>query len=119
MSLLSASMEDFIIMDRRSFNDSYGSVGYRWEEGATIQASASKNESIEARVALKNDVRDIYTVVTSKNITLSYHDVIKRVEDGKIFRITGDAQDNETPKSSAIDARRAPAEEWEIPHDEQ
>lgn len=118
MSLLSDAIETFVIMDRRSYNDGYGSVGYRWEEGAEIEVAAVKNDSLEARVALRSGVKDIYTIFMSKDIMLRYHDVIKRVEDGTILRITGDAQDAETPKSSAIDVRKAPAEEWEIPADE-
>lgn len=114
MSLLSEAMEPFVIMDKVTENDGYGSVVTKYEEGATIEAAAARNDSIEARVALKNQVKDIYTVVTHKSVVLRYHDVIKRVSDGKIFRITSDGDDNTTPKSSAIDARRVSAEEWEL-----
>ena len=114
MSLLTGAMEAFVIMDKRTENDGYGSVITKYEEGAKIEAAVIRDDSIEARTALKNNVKDIYTIVTSKSVILWYHDVLKRSSDGKIFRITSDGDDNTTPKISAIDARRVSAEEWEI-----
>jgi hypothetical protein len=46
---------------------------------------------------------------------LDFHDVIMRIADGKIFRITSDGDDNKTPKSATLDMRQVSAEEWSLP----
>ena len=47
-------------------------------------------------------------------MVLNYHDVFRRVRDGKIFRVTTDGDDKATPASAALDMRVVNAEEWEV-----
>ena len=44
-------------------------------------------------------------------MTLEYHDVFRRVRDGKIFRVTSDGDDKFTPASTSLDMRQVTAEE--------
>ena len=57
-----------------------------------------------------------YTITTGKAVNLQYHDVFRRVRDGKIFRVTSDGDDKHTPASAALNMRQVTAEEWELPH---
>jgi len=116
MSLLSEAMEDFIIKDKTTGPDGYGGVTDRYVDGATIKATATLNNSMQARIADVQGVTALYTIVTSKNINLQYHDVLERVSDGKIFRITSDGDDFKSPASSSLDMRVVSAEEWVIPN---
>lgn len=45
-----------------------------------------------------------------------YHDVIKRLKDGKILRITSDGDDSATPASASLNMRTCTAEEWTPPN---
>ena len=56
----------------------------------------------------------MYTVTTTRALTLEYHDVFKRLKDGKIFRVTSDGDDKYTPKSATLDMRQVSAEEYVI-----
>ena len=115
MSLLESALEDFVIMDKSTTSDGYG--GYRsvWTEGASFKATATFDTSIEARVAGVQGVTSLYTVTTSKALNLQYHDVIKRIRDGKILRVTSDGDDNLTPASATLDMRQVTAEEFKLP----
>lgn len=117
MSIYYDMMEPFTMLDKRTISDGYGGVITKWVEGAEFEASAAKNDTIEVRIALQSGVKDVYNICTRKNVMLQYNDVVLRKSDGRIFRITADAKDSETPKGSAIDGRRASAEEWVIPDD--
>ena len=57
----------------------------------------------------------VYTLTTRKSINLQYHDVLRRVRDGKIFRITSDGDDLYTPASASLDMRNVSAEEFVLP----
>lgn len=115
MSLLQEAMEPCQIIDRVTVNsDGYGGVKIQWVPGAIIQATIVFDTSIQARVADHQGVSDLYTITTEKSINLVYHDVIKRMSDGKVFRITSDGDDNKTPRSAGLNMRQVTAEQWQL-----
>lgn len=111
MSLLDESMKECYIMDRTTIPDGYGGYKTEWKQGAPIKAAIVYDTSMQARIADAQGVTSLYTITTRKNINLQYHDIIKRVEDGKIFRITSDGDDNHTPTSASLNMRQVTAEE--------
>lgn len=114
MSLLSDTMEPFVMMDKATTKDEYGSIHRNWQEGAEITAAAVFDTSIEARIAGVQGVTSLYTITTPRAVTLEYHDVIKRLSDGKIFRVTSDGDDKKTPALAGLDMRLVTAEEWSL-----
>lgn len=114
MSLLDSAMVDVVMLDKRSVPDGVGGIVAEWAEGAVFKAAIVFDSSIEARVGEKQGVTSLYTVTTRKNVSLSYHDVFKRLSDGKIFRITSDGDDQYTPTSSTLNMRQVTAEEWSL-----
>lgn len=113
MSLLAEAMEQCCFLDKTTRKDGYGGVETVWQEGAEFNAAFSLNTSVEARAAEKQGVRGLYTIITEKNINLQYHDVVKRLRDEKIFRVTSDGDDKRTPASAGLNMRNVSAEEWE------
>lgn len=118
MSLLSDALEEFVMMDKTTEPDGYGGVRPRWAEGAPFSAAATFDTSMEARVADQQGVTSLYTITTGKAINLQYHEVIKRVSDQKVFRVTSDGDDKKTPESATLDMRQVTAEEWKIPNEQ-
>lgn len=114
MSLLSEAMESCVLLNKQTAPDTYGGYVTSWVDGAPFKAAISFDTSMEARVADKQGVTSLYTVTTSRALTLEYHDVFRRVSDGKIFRVTSDGDDKYTPKSAGLDMRQVTAEEWSI-----
>lgn len=112
MSLLENAMEDYIIMNKISSDDGYGGQVISWQEGATISGAMVFDSSLQAKVALAQGVTSLYTFTTRKDIILEYHDVVKRVRDGKVFRVTSDGDDKYTPDSASLNMRQVTCEEW-------
>ena len=116
MSLLTEQMKDCTIIDKTTTADGYGGVKTSWVDGAPFTAAISFDTSMEARIGGAQSEISKYTVVTPRAIVLRYHDVFRREKDGKIFRVTSDGDDKETPQSASLDMRVVTAEEWSLPN---
>lgn len=116
MSLLSEQMEMCTILDKTTAPDGYGGIETTWVEGAPVSAAIVLDTSMQARIGEQQGVTALYTITTEKSINLQYHDVIRRVRDGKVFRITSDGDDKHTPASANLNMRQVSAEEWSIPN---
>ena len=68
-------------------------------------------------VAEKQGLAAQYRITTTRALNLQYHDVLKRVRDGKIFRVTSDGDDMLAPRSATLDMRIVDAEEWSLPNE--
>lgn len=116
MSLLDNEMTACVMLDKTTSTDGYGGYISTWTEGAEFKSAIVLNNSIQARVAEQQGVTALYTVTTVKALNLQYHDVFKRLEDGKIFRVTSDGDDLRTPKGAGLNMRQVSAEEWSLPN---
>jgi hypothetical protein len=112
MSLLSEAFEPCVLLDKRTESDGRGGFVVKWVDGATIQAAIIFDTSMQARTGEAQGVTALYTITTSKSINLQYHDVLRRLGDGKVFRITSDGDDKKTPESAGLNMRQVTAEEW-------
>ena len=116
MSLLDNAFEDCVLLNKITSADGYGGYVTTWTDGAVIRAAIILDNSIQARAAEKAGVTALYTVTTRRNLNLQYHDVFRRIRDGKVFRVTSDGDDKLTPPSAGLDMRQVSAEEWVIPN---
>lgn len=112
MSLLSDSMENCIVMDKRTVPDGRGGFTAAYVEGAPFDAAITLDTSTMARIAEKDGVKNLYTVVTSRNVSLEPKTIFKRVRDNKMFKVTSDGDDKATPKSASLDMRIVSAMEF-------
>lgn len=117
MSLLSEAMETCQMLDKTKAPDGYGGYINTWSEGVTFEAAITFDTSMQSRIAEKQGVSSLYTVTTNRAMTLEYHEVFKRLKDGKIFRVTSDGDDKYTPESASLNMRQVTAEEWELPNE--
>ena len=116
LSLISQMMEKCRIVNHVRVDDAYGSYTDTWSDGASFDATIIKNSTLEAVVAEKQGVTEVYTVVTKKGFVLSYHDVFRRLSDGQIFRVTSNAVDSEAPEASTVKIAKVTAEKWVLPN---
>ena len=113
MSLLNDAMEKCVMLDKVTQSDGFGGYYSQWLEGAEFNAAIVFDTSIQARVADAQGVKSVYTVTVDRGMRLDYHDVFKRLSDGKVFRVTS-KDDKSTPKSAGLDLRLISAEEWTL-----
>ena len=112
MSLLTQAMEDVVLMEKRRIPDGEGGFTTKWEDGVQFKAAINFDSSMEARTAEKQGVTSLYTVTVPLNCGLEYHDVFRRLRDGKVFRVTSDGDDKITPPSASFQFAQVTAEEW-------
>lgn len=93
-----------------------GSGGYTttWTEGEQFKAAIIRDTTTEARIAEAAATVETYTVTVSRSVHLKYHDVFKRLSDGKTFRITSDNAEKKTPLCTALDIAQSTAEAWRL-----
>ena len=116
MGLIDEFMSECVLIDKTTESDGYGGVITTYVDGASFNAAIVFDTSLQARVAAKEGVTSLYTVTTPRNVVLEYHQIFRRVKDGKIFRVTSDGDDRFTPKSATLDMRQCNAEEWSLPN---
>lgn len=114
MSLIDSAMTEVVMVDRVSKPDGVGGIITAWADGASFMAAITFDTSMEARTGQKQGVTSLYTVTTRKGTVLQYHDVFRRLSDGKIFRVTSDGDDKFTPNVASLNMRQVTAEEWTI-----
>ena len=114
MSLLSEAMTSCVFLDKSKVPDGEGGYTVKWAEGAQFEAAIVFDSSTEARVAEKSGVTSLYTVSVPKDTPMKYHDVFKRLSDGKVFRATSDGDDKKTPQTASFRIFQFTAEEFEL-----
>ena len=114
MSLIDCMMVPCVFMVPERTPDSSGGYKTNWTEGKPLNAVITRDTSTEARVAEAAGTVDSYTVSVSRSVHLAYHAVIKRLSDGKTFRITSDNAEKQTPVCTALDIAQSNAEAWRL-----
>lgn len=117
MNLLQQAMEEFTFIDKSHVSDGEGGHITTWTAGADFIAAIRLDSSIQAKRAQAEGVRDLYTIITDKTVTLVSNDFIQRKETGEYFRITANSQDNKTPTSASLNMRAVSAERTELPNE--
>lgn len=112
MSLLTQAMEDVVMLEKKRVPDGESGFTTDWQLGVQFKAAITFDSSMQARTAEKQGVTSLYTVTVPLNAKLEYHDTIKRLRDGKVFRITSDGDDVITPPSASFQFIQVTAEEW-------
>lgn len=113
MSLLSDAMDKCVMMHKTTQDDPYGGDAIiSWQDGASFNAAIVFDASMQARIAQAQQVSSLYTVTTARSKVLEYHEIFRRLRDGKIFRVTSDGDDVYTPRAAGLDMRQVTAEEY-------
>ncbi|MBO4697087.1 MAG: hypothetical protein J5643_07415 [Lachnospiraceae bacterium] len=107
--------ETFRHITKTESTDGEGAQDTVWTAGETFSAVAVFDESHERRTGAAAGVSSDYTVTAPKTVTLNYHDIIQRLSDGKLLRITTDGDDVVTPPMATFAFFEVKAEEWELP----
>ena len=96
-----------------------GAGGHRttWTDSDSFYASIVEKSHTEPENAEKKRSKAFYDVFLQRMENIRYHDVFRRVSDGKIFRVTSNPDDKKTPLSAHMSFAIVTAEEWRLPDD--
>lgn len=112
--LIDAFTEPCVLVEKTRQSDGEGGWVTVWNEGLGFGAAIVMDTTLTARVAEAEGMKAIYTITTPKANKLDFHDVLKRVSDGKYFRVTSDCTDKQTPSVATFSFHQVNAEEWEL-----
>lgn len=117
MSLYENMFESFIFMEKSHVADGEGGFITTWKDGEEFKGVAVLDTTMQARIAEHDGVTSTFTITTHKNIQLEFHDVVKKVADGSIYRVTSNGKEKSSPKvtSEIIDIAQVTAEKWVLP----
>lgn len=108
-------LEDFVFLDRTHAPDGYGGTVTAWVEGAAFRAALVLDKSSEVVAAQAAGAQAVYRVSVDPAVTISYHDVFRRVSDGAVFRATSDSAGQAAPERASFRMAVCTAEEWRLP----
>lgn len=114
MSLFEAMMVDCTKIEQKSTEDGLGGYSTEWSDGEKFKAAIVKNNSMEAKVAEKSGVTELYQITVKEGTQLNYHDIFRRDSDGAVFRVTSNIKDSETPAMASFHFGQVSAERWEL-----
>ncbi len=107
--------ESLIFLDKVSIPDGMGGFETIWKDGAEFKGYINLDNSIEAKIAEKQGVTNIYTVTTENNVFLEFNDIIKRKSDQQTFKIKSlNNTENIPPKFATLNLRYATAELFDL-----
>ncbi len=108
--MLSDFAEAFIVRIKASDADGYGGTSKTRSDGQTISASICSTGSAETNVGAGKALNKAYTILHDRTIDFKRGDVLKRVSDGKEYRVTSDSSDMRTPIKAGISFAQVTAE---------
>lgn len=115
VSLMDSFASDCVLLTKTTIKDGYGGYTQVWTDGITFPASFEYMASPEMIIAEKQGVARTYKVYIDKGLNLEYHEVFRRVSDGRTFRVTDPGTDRHTPEVSTLDKRLVEVEKWVLP----
>lgn len=108
--------EDLVMVDRKTASDGLGGFGEIFTDGAVFQGAITTNQSMETRIAQAQGVTSVYTIITPKNVSIRFNDIVKRKKDNTYYRITSNPLDMETPLVANISYYQMTAENFILPN---
>lgn len=107
--------EKAILLEKTRQSDGMGGWVIEWAETAEFKALIMLDSSMEARIAERQGVVDLYSVMVEKSFPIESGDYFRRKSDGAIFRITSSPDENVTPAVSSLDVKSFTAAKTTLP----
>lgn len=99
-------MEDYFeamcVMNWVTTPDGGGGFVWEWQDGAPFEGGIVLNSSTQMLIAQQTGTKSVYTLTVRKDLPLEKGDMVKRISDGALFKITSDPADRKTPPLSEI-----------------
>lgn len=99
-------------------DDPVGGYIIEWTDGAHFNAAWEFQSAPELTVAEQQGVGRVYRIYVPKALTLDYHEVFRRADDGQTYRVTNPGTDRHTPATSRLNRRLIEVEKYDLPTEE-
>ena len=114
MTLVESQMTDCVKISFEKERDADGNAYTYAKRGESFCAAVAFDRSIQAKTAMAQGVKDIYTAYIPIRADIGYHDVFMRLCDGVCFRVTSNPGDNRPPPMSTLKYCAASCEVYKL-----
>ena len=111
---LSDFLKPFAMQNWISEPDGLGGIIWHWEDGAPFDGGLVLDSSTEMKIAHQNGTRNVYTLTTYATVQFEPGDMVKRLSDGALFRITSHSPDKIAPATAGIQTAEVTCERVEV-----
>lgn len=94
-------------------DDGFGGYSEIYTPGETFEGVLILDDSLNAQIAEKQEVKGVYTLTFDKDTRLPFHTVIKSLITGQFFRVVS-KDEQSTPINASFDFRQVKCEEADI-----
>jgi len=115
MSLLDSFARPCVLMEKTRDPSPEGGWVTAWKEGASFKSYQYFDSSMEARMAQREGVTSVYSVLVDKDFPIEYNDAFKDLSTGATYRVTSRPKEKVAPASSSFNLKFFTAERWELP----
>lgn len=115
MSLMDDFRAECVRMIQKTEKDGAGGSKTTWNDGETFCPAIVEKTQTEPENGEKKRAKRFYEVYAERDTDLRYHDVFRRVSDGRVFRVTSNPDDKRTPARATFSFSVVTAEEWKVP----
>lgn len=112
--LYDSMMDKMRFKEKRRVPDDMGTWDYVWADGAEFMGHVKKDTSIDAMLAEKQGIKELYTITVNRDVPLEYNDILERISDGQLFRVKSNVTDSKSPAFSGIDMAQVKAEACQL-----
>ena len=99
-------------VEKKMTSDGMGGYDVVYADGEEFKGAITTDSSTLAKIAEKDGVTSLYTLTTHRNIPLTKFDIVKRLSDNQMFRITSNPEDIQSPQFARLDIKQASLEKW-------
>ena len=114
MSLLDDFASPCVFMEKTRTPDGAGGYLVEWKEGAEFVNYQSMDTSMESRIAEKQGVTSVYSVLVNQSVPIEYGDYFKDKNTGLVYRVTSNPEEKKSPKSATFDLKYFTSERTEL-----
>lgn len=114
MSLIDRFARSCELLERVEHPDGQGGIITDWMSKLRFPAAFVKRDSRESVTAEKSGAAERYTVTIPKRVGLKHGDVIRRIGDGLVLRVTSNSEDTSPPACASFAFEQVCAERWEL-----
>lgn len=118
MSLMDSFRYPCVMLVHTSKPDGAGGQRKTWGEGETFDPAIVEKTQTEPENGEKKQAKAFYEIYVPRTMQIKYHDVFRRLSDGRVFRVTSNPDDKRTPLCATFSFAVVTAEEWRVPDDE-
>ena len=118
MSLMDGFRYHCVMLNFTAQPDGAGGFRKAWREGMTFYPAIVEKTQTEPENGEKKQAKAFYEIYVPRYTQIKYHDVFRRLSDGRVFRVTSNPDDKRTPLCATFSFAVVTAEEWRLPDDE-